>query len=137
MRKLNKPLLRRLARKLRRLRHEEHYRQSTYISRTQCGTAACIGGHAAIEIGRQKVYDHAKKHGRIGELGAVRQILGLRNGRLFAPDPREPWGERYNTAWPELFAARWDARLRGESDERFSRIAADLLDAIADGTVKL
>jgi hypothetical protein len=151
VRKLNKPLLRRLARKLRRLRHEEHFNQSTWAQVGLCGTAACIAGHAVIEAGWRPVEDpdepemgyltHCRKgNGRIEDIeGAAARLLGLPS-----PDDRDCWGddEIYDLfsgdaghQWPKPYADRWLNKT--ETGERPSRIAADLLDAIADGKVSL
>jgi hypothetical protein len=140
-RKLNKPLLRRLARKLRRLRHEEHFDQSIWGSKTACGTAACIAGHAVLMAGwrlRSSEDDPTyldlcvKKNGTTDSVeDAAARLLGVSAEDyaydLFSGDPA--------LSWPPPYAERWIDR--DSTGERPSRIAADLLDAIADGRVEL
>lgn len=141
MRKLNKALLRRLARKLRRLRHEEHYDQSSWHIKTQCGTAACIAGHAVIEAGYRILpaddpFDiplcsiEGGPPVPIDE--AAQELLGL--DHLLSPDL---FSEVPMWDWPEEFAERWKrADPKGPAPQRPSRVAADLLDALADGKVE-
>lgn len=146
MRKLNKPLLRRLARKLRRLRHEEHYAQEVTAVKTSCGTAACIAGHTVDELKYRLVFEPRLQHDRgdlaldeclhpmtgkpVSVIEAARKELGLSQDAacaLFSAYPTE--------SWPEVYASRL-AR-RDDTKERPSRIAADLLDAIADTNGKI
>lgn len=131
--KMNRPLLRAVAKKLRGLRHEEHYDQNKVMVKTQCGTAACIGGWAATLAPGVKVDWPFGSHvltykGRTvkeSTLVFARRQLGISNQMarwLFSGGP--------TLAWPDAYAQR----LTG--GERPSRVAADLLDAIADGKVK-
>lgn len=132
--KLNRELLRKVARKLRGLRHEEHYDQSEVINQTSCGTAACIGGWAVILAPGVKFKVDERygittlKHGgkEVGHiLSFARRQLGITPrmaGWLFSGGP--------TAAWPYKYAVRL------QQEERPSRVAADLLDAIADGKVK-
>ncbi len=147
---LNIENIRALAKKMRRLRHEEHYDQGTWVQQTECGTACCLAGHAAMLGGSRPLTKRdRKKLGHEGdglmktpdaqyewvqELGG--QFLGIdEESWLFTYQPDAEG--RYPAKWPAEYALRWRAALRGESDERPSRIAADLLDAIADGEVSL
>lgn len=138
--------IRALAKKMRRLRHEEHYDQGLYVEKTACGTVACLAGHAALMAGWKpfkdsegNVCDYAMKgpEGKMKDIATIaKQHLGINTRkaiRLFTPNPED---DEY-TRWPEEFAARWEAAVFSDSDERPSRIAADLLDAIAAGKVKL
>lgn len=118
--RLNKVLIRQVAQKLRRLRHEEHYNQAVVIAKTECGTAACIAGHTLIEI--------EKRNGASGDAAEALGLTVRKAARLFCPDPDFCAAHR----WPKAFAERWAG-----NKERRSRIAADLLDAIADGKVEL
>lgn len=140
-RKLNKALLRRLARKLRRLRHEEHYDQGKWFSRTDCGSAACIAGHAGLMCGwrpsgtRQGTYGiewwskGRRKDVHASAMGAL--VFGLpdTSWRLFGPNPEADWPEPYRSRWAS-------ANPDGPHNQRPSRVAADLLDALADGKVE-
>lgn len=68
-------------------------------------------------------------------------VTGKKARRLFSAYPADRvYDENMQvleiTAWPKEFAERWNAAL-DFNKERPSRIAADLLDAIADGKVKL
>lgn len=141
---LNKPLLRKLALKLRRLRHEEHYDQGKWINQTKCGTAACIAGWTVLESGLKPAPPEDKW--KIGLLRVescligtkkfliettAAKLLGLKEHEsdvLFSDDP--------SYMWPAAFGDRWAAAQETQS-ERPSRIAADLLDALADGKVTL
>lgn len=132
----NVEALRALAKKLRRLRHEEHYNQRVWATKTACGTAACVAGHAAVMAGwkllPQPRHDQSgtccvkgKDEGAVEVVGA--EVLGLDwPCNLFSEDPA--------TSWPEPFRSRWKKRER--SGERPSRIAADYLEAIANGEVE-
>lgn len=136
---MNVDNLRRLARRLRRLRHEEHYEQEEWARKTSCGTAACVAGHAVLSHGYRLVFEPGnvstvwcRQVGSKEPLShsirmLAREILDLdyyTGEMLFAADA--------DKKWPAEFAARWAA-----GKERKSRIAADLVDAIADGRVKL
>lgn len=134
-RKLNKPLLRRLARKLRRLRHEEHYEQRAWVAKTDCGTSACIGGMAAAEAGWKLLfgegYGYCRKDGKRRSIRRIAsKMLGLAaNTRLLSAYP--------TGSWPFEYAYRYEAAdPTGPAKQRPSRVAADLLDALADGTVE-
>lgn len=143
-RTLNKPLLRKLAAKLRRLRHEDHFDQRAWLVQTDCGTAACIAGHTVLlagvkllqrpMIGEPIMYAEricASDGGPLTISSAARRLLGLGKAaayRLFSPSPR--------CAWRGGFGDRWSDMRAGFNGERPSRIAADYLDAIADGKVK-
>jgi hypothetical protein len=127
---MNVEFIRRLAKHMRRIRHEAHYNQATFARKTECGTAACIAGHAVLladgrlprEKGVPKYFDHEAIQDR------ARKLLGLspmRAARLFCGDPRG------DIQWPNEFA------LRFASEPAKSRVAADLLDAIASRKVKL
>ena len=140
--------IRRLALKMRRLRHEEHYDQGEWVRQTSCGTAACLAGHAAMLAGA-KLKIHACQCGCGGPSGGpgyscnldgkdnaiadvARKFLGLTNEQaslLFSASPA--------TAWPSEFRTRWVEAKFSLNNERPSRIAADLLTALADGKVKL
>lgn len=126
---LNKALLKKVAMRLRRLRHEEHYDQSVWGRRTSCGTAACIAGWTALEVG-VSASDLCEGNGGKGNW-AAEKLATLRLGLpdrwayyLFHPTP--------TVMWPRLFRSRLL-----EPKDRPSRVAADLLDAIADGTTVL
>lgn len=141
---LNKALLRKVAARLRRLRHEEHYNQATWAAKRPggCGTAGCIAGHVVMVLGMRmkwlKGYDspnypsathcvnsRSKKKQQIEIRDAAEKALGL------TPMAADRLFSAHADGWPEEFRTRW------YSEERHSRIAADLLDAIADGKVSL
>lgn len=46
--KANVALLEKVERKLRRLRHKGHFYMPSFARETECGTSACIGGHALM-----------------------------------------------------------------------------------------
>jgi hypothetical protein len=135
---LNKALLLRTARRLRRLRHEEHYRQDTWGLRTACGTTACVAGHLILASGRRLLHldkgagspglSACVMSGRteIGVAEAATKLAGIPRDTygilLFAADATSRWPEPYR-----------DRLLKGE---RPSRVAADYLEAIAAGQVK-
>ena len=141
MARLNKALLRRLARKLRRLRHEEHYDQRHWAASNACGTAACIAGHALIECGwkprlyfdtweRKTIAMEFVKDGKEADAEVqAEKLLGLpENSGLFHPNGSE---------WPDEFRERFQEAIPdGPAKQRPSRVAADLLDALADGKVE-
>lgn len=157
---MNVENIRALARKLRRIRHEEHYNQGRWMQRTACGTSACIAGHAAAMAGYRPVRrpdvgegpyetiepdspmpvvvcaERPKAKRKLSEV--AREWLGLTHSQesaLFSEFP--------DVDWPEPFAQRFDAAKHGaviegnNGVERPSRVAADLLDAIAAREVKL
>jgi hypothetical protein len=134
-RSLNREALRKLARKLRGLRHEEHYSQGSWCNKTACGTAACIAGHLAIQAGLSPRVAH-EVSGHIAHV--ANRLLGpVNTSRLFFAWPEIPFGILdTDPAWPAPFSDRWRAA-KWNMGERPSRIAADLLDAIADGKVKI
>lgn len=53
MAKKNIELLKRLRTRFLRMRHSEHFDMETLASKTECGTAMCIAGHA-LELGGVK-----------------------------------------------------------------------------------
>lgn len=132
----NVALLRRLARKLRRLRHEEHYDQASYGRNTNCGTAACVAGHALIESGYKFLFGVGGnrqgiiKDGKTFDSFDVSDLAGIELGLSYG-DSATLFSASPNSDWPEPFRSRW-----AESDdggtERPSRIAADYLDHLAD-----
>ena len=129
--RINRVLMKKVAARLRRLRHEKHYDQESWAIKTPCGTAACIAGHTLIAAGLSPV-QLIKFHLDINSPSiedAAQGLLGLDSGQscdLFWPS---------GLLWPEEFAERFRNAKRRR--ERLSRIAADLLDAVADGKVKL
>lgn len=144
---LNKLLLRKVATKLRRLRHEEHYNQGTFGEKTPCGTTACIAGHVAIVAGARLVWTQ-REYGNPGamecRLGSdVDTIASFAQTALgLLPSQAMKLFEASGARWPQPYQDRFWNALDSLEDgrtptERPSRIAADLLDAIADGKVAL
>lgn len=141
---LNVRLLREIATKLRRLRHEDHYCQSVIVAKTNCGTAACIAGWALVLSGevhpKRKNFDRDSIDGKMLDragalLGLERRVSDGHYHWLFATRPNaDPLDTK--ALWPEEYARRWTDSLHSSNGERRSRIAADLLDAIADGRVE-
>ena len=130
---LNRTLLLKVAARLKRLRHQAHYNQSTFIETNACGTACCIAGWALLESGmKPKEVEQIREDfpGGVGQ--AAVDVLGL------------PTSSRYPTlfhefpsiSWPEPYATRW-ANSTEKGPNRQSKIAADLLEAIAKGKVKI
>jgi hypothetical protein len=148
---MNKQLIERLAVKLSRIRHEEHYNQSVWAKQTKCGTAACIAGHAAIEAGWEPIdkahygfhIDEACKSGKWGDISEVaRKALRLTETQAFILFDHD------GSHWPEPFNQRFSKALRKlpwkpanskrkARIERPSRVAAALLRAVLKGEVKL
>jgi hypothetical protein len=142
---MKREMLRKLARRLRRLRHQEHYDQRVVAARSACGTRACLAGHAVMMVDRKLPLDRdswsesEQPWDDVKILDRARVILGLtyvQADRLFTARPG--YGE---DCWPPEFAERWCATAqvpKPKHKERWpSRIAADLLDALADGKVEL
>lgn len=142
---MNVEMLRKLAKKLRRIRHEEHYDQGEYAAKTQCGTTACIAGHAVLMEGYKLKFDPddyedwtkecVTPAGRTASIHSqASKLLGLGYNAAYRLFSGEPFYD-----WPEEYSGRLDTADPKSKDlsKRPSRIAADLLDAIADGKVKL
>lgn len=58
--KPNLPLLKRLRTRFLRMQHAEHFNMDTWGTKTECGTTACIAGHALLLAGyrmRRAAYD--------------------------------------------------------------------------------
>lgn len=135
---LNVDLLRAVAARLQGLKHEKHYDQKRWAKKTACGTACCIAGWTLLEAGATqtqllKIEDgielENEGYTHVGDLAA--NLLGLTDSqyeRLFDEDAH---------GWPMEFAERFHNAVLKRSKERPSRIAAEFLTAIADGTVKL
>lgn len=127
---MNKAFLRRLARHMRRIRHEEHYDQATFGKKTGCGTAACLAGHAVLiadgKLPRADAGSYWKDFDGDRIRRRARVLMGLpyvAANHLFSETP--------GFHWPEVFGNRFN------HEDRKSRVAADLLDALANGKVKL
>lgn len=71
---MNVELLKKVATKLRRMRHKKHFNMRTWARKTECGTTACIAGHALIDAG----YKVKSEKGP-----------GWKPAKFFAPDGRE------------------------------------------------
>lgn len=135
---LNRPLFRRVALRLRRLRHEFHYDQGRWVIKTECGTSACIAGWVAMaegwkprNFGEYSIETTWKKgknqHDDVADIAT--RLLGVPKigaSALFDYLGGSP------VRWPASYIDRWN-----QHEERRSRIAADLLDAIADGKVRV
>lgn len=138
---LNRELIRKVAARLRNLRHEAHYNQMDWVRKTECGTTACIAGWACLEMGLSPkamvdLVTDWRLNAVIGEESpvslAARNLLGLSEEQahaLFSDNP--------DRVWPESYGDRFDDAVYGECKERPSRVAADLLEAVAAGKVKL
>lgn len=122
----NVALLRRLARKLRRLRHEEHYDQSTYGTHGDCGTAACIAGHAVSLLGGK----FSLRHWNWMLEGKPANARSIAQRAIRLEDPDRVFSACPEVRWPSPFSDRWNRRW--QTGERPSRIAADYLDHLAD-----
>lgn len=126
------------AENLRTLAHElradpDSYDQTTLGEATPCGTVACIAGHAARL---------AKKDGLsvpTGITDTAGEWLDLDSDEsdvLFSANPDCCKGV-CGRGWPRRWARRYTAALLGDTPESPAFVAADLLDALADGTVTL
>lgn len=124
----NRKLLLATAKRLRALKHEEHYNQGIWATETSCGTAGCIAYHVVMSAGCPS---HGALNLPFGVKKTARVLLGLAPAEietLFSDDGRN---------WPSAFGKRFDDTVCGRSIERPSRVAADLLEALAKGRVKL
>lgn len=117
---MNIELLKKVRNRLRRMKHKEHFVMRVFVSKNECGTAACIGGHALLIAGyKPTTWDEAvqefkevippgkKKAIPIWE--AARQALGLDEteaGKLFVKG-----------RWPDQFR-----------EDNLPRTAADRID---------
>jgi len=130
---LNKAMFKKVITRLRRLRHEKHYDQDTWAEKTKCGTAACIAGHVVMLSNEYKAvlaednyYDCYTRDGKLSSFfTAGKRLLGLTDRQSGIVFDSAVW-------WPEEYSNRW---LSGR--ERQSRVAADFLEAIMNGEVKL
>lgn len=131
--KLNVKLLREVALKLRRMRHSKHYNQEVWCEKNSCGTAACVAGWVLLMKGvdpKTIPYGMTDRPGKLAArvLGLPRTSPGYEGRRvvlnLFDSIPAY--------RWPEPYAERWL-----QSGEKKTKIAADLLEAIADGRVRI
>ena len=135
------------AENLRTLAHElradpTSYDQTLFYSKTRCGTVCCIAGHAAILSGAQLSSDLDWEAAGIAQEWL--EIDTRLASRLFAalphlefkgcvqkccPSEPAPWGKKWGR--------RYGAALKGESAESPALVAADLLEALAEGKVAL
>jgi len=94
---MNVELLEKVEQKLRRLRHKRHFHMATWGEKNDCGTTACIAGHALLMEGYkipadQSFREHEQQFispsGRmVKPFNAARKILGLTESqaeKLFA-----------------------------------------------------
>lgn len=99
---MNVELLKKVATKLRRMRHKEHFDMDSYVGETDCGTAACIAGWACLLSGLKPEH-----------VGFVQgcAVLGLNDSdakRLF-----------FATRWPARFR-RSDTDIQWANDEIYN-----------------
>jgi hypothetical protein len=142
------------AENLRTLAHElradpESYNQLFYSTLGDCGAVACIAGHAArLSLGVTVMpstwkeldgAEHAEWARDAHEVGRVWLGLTAEEAlRLFSGGPDECQARGPGlTNWPEDFVPRYLAALAPHAAESTAVVAADLLDALADGTVSL
>jgi hypothetical protein len=131
------------AENLRKVAHELRqfppgYDQRTWIETTDedCGTRACVGGHAELIMLRER--GHAYDPDSCGiEQGAIERWLGLTMDQARTLFGAYPEIRSTGRAWPEPFGLRYREAITGRSPESAAHVAADLLDALADGTVTL
>lgn len=134
--------LRALAGRLRRLRCEEHFDQQIWMVRRPCGTAACVAGHALIMKGGPRIRkllaglrrNDPGDYFASDDARAAAEYLRLSHPEaevLFTSSPQLFWPEPFGSRWHRSYK-RWRPTYRDPS-RRKSRIAADFLDAIADG----
>jgi hypothetical protein len=99
---MNVELLRKVAGKLRRMRHKKHFDMSDWGSKNECGTTACIAGWALLESGyRVKTAKEENEYGEresvfyapsgkpVDPFSAAQRLLGLKYNqasRLFHDD---------------------------------------------------
>jgi len=121
------------AENLRTLAHElradpESYDQSTWGRKTRCGTVACIAGHAYAQARRRalKVTPPCRRAPLVKVAAAWLGLDAFDSEYLFMAG---------GGGWPPAFRNRlWRAQYGVEAP---AFVAADLLDALADGTVSL
>lgn len=123
---------------LRTLAHElradpESYHQGSWGRKTDCGTVACIAGFA-YALARSRPLVVTRSPQRFGLIQRAQEWMGLtavEAQRLF-------YGA---VTWPAEHQQRfWRAEMlaeEGAPGEAPAFVAADLLDALADGTVTL
>jgi hypothetical protein len=121
------------AENLRRVAHElradpDSYDQTQWEN-PDCGSPGCVAGFAELLIARERGWDSWKYI----PSDLIAEWFGLdvfQANRLFHAEPF------LDGLWPEPFAGRYRAAMDG-SGEPPAFVAADLLDALADGTVTL
>lgn len=127
---MNKENLRILAHELRA--DPDSYDQATFGRVSRCGSVACIAGHAEVLATGRKI-GHRKRTARIAAKWL--DLTVYEEGKLFQPHPHdEDWPDE---GWPEPFGKRWCEAAFFDGAEAPAHVAADLLDALADGKVSL
>lgn len=108
---MNVELLKRVATKLRRMRHKKHFYMPDFFKKDECGTAACIAGHGLILQGYKVKFDQYgdyklfKPNGQLvpdlpGSPFVPAFIAGQREFGLTAGQAERLFNSSY---WPEGF----------------------------------
>lgn len=140
-------MLKKLERHMRRIRHEEHYDQGTWGTKTACGTAACLAGHAVLMLPKARLIYDNPTWPNSAERVRYQQENGTMVSESIEPVAARTLGLDYDEAdvlfdgdpgqrWPKEFADRFVAAANDKT-ERPSRVAADLLKAVIEGEVDL
>jgi hypothetical protein len=133
---------------LRAIAHEirsdpESFDQMAWNMPDDCGTVGCIGGFA-MKYGEAHGLPVGVWLGGVG--GSVFGLSEIESILLFYAEPGDPTPELYgfpiglltrDTPWPDPFASRYRASRKAGNPESPAFVAADLLDCIADGKVRL
>lgn len=128
----NPIMFQRLANKLKRLRHEAHYSQATWLKTTACGTVACIAGHTLVLCGLSVPSISYLRERKVPLVLLARRALGLSSQEahsLFGATGYD---------WPEPYSTRFQRAVYGlGSNEKPSHIVSEMCAAIAKGKVKI
>lgn len=119
---MNVELLKKVATKLRRMRHKQHFTMPVFARKTECGTAFCIGGLGLILKGYKPVFDDplftqavtfiSTTGRRCKAWPSARRLFGLTSKQAARLFEKENWPDRFGP-WnydddPKLAAARID-----------------------------
>jgi hypothetical protein len=66
---MNRPEIRRLIKKYKRMRHARHFEMPVFAVKTDCGTACCIAGQVLLDKGYRPRWEDAGWRARELELG--------------------------------------------------------------------
>ena len=104
---MNVELLKKVATKLKRMRHKKHFDMRDWAKKTDCGTAACIAGHVLLGEGyKLKFEPHPYSPKFISPKGhlvdpeiAARRILKLSEGQAERLFKAMQWPGKFGGGW--------------------------------------